>query len=90
MFYTCVRRLHRARRFQSWWSFPVPIPHGCDNLGHDVGEIGMHDTCKPGTCRAFGDEVDDADPQLAHERVSSGVLVCEATSTVLRLAKPPQ
>ena len=42
-------------------------PHRND-LGHDAGEIGMHDTCEPGMCRAFGGEVDDADPKLTQER----------------------
>ena len=38
-------------------------PHP-DDLGHDAGEIRVHDSCVQGAGRPFGDEIDDADAKL--------------------------
>jgi hypothetical protein len=38
-------------------------PHS-DDLGHDAGEIRVHEARVQGAGRPFGDEIDDADAQL--------------------------
>src|SRR5438445_8448153 len=44
-------------------------PHGND-LRHDAGKIGIHDTRVQGAGRTFRDQVDDPDTALSHTSLS--------------------
>ena len=55
-------------------------PHR-DDLRHNGGEIGVHDSRKHRSSGAFGDEVDDPNTKLSHDLPSSITEASQAPSS---------